>query len=400
MTPNEYSLHLSWFVESCVAVTAVTDLDQVTRPIYQTSAASQSSSSISISKNNMHHNSYNNRDYGGHQSGYGGHSSPHSQSYSSGPSPHHMPSHHPGMLPPPQYNSMIMVAGETIPTRPDEISRSLPIPEYKIGWIIGKRGSYINQLAKKSGASISISDSSSKEYGTVWKYVQIRGSGRAVDRAKKLLHIRLERLEPRPVEEGEAPGHKVTNRFGGLDTGHVPHRVCLPVVRCGSRVPLLSLVCLVRSTHSVRSGEKRGSARKTWTAIWTARAAATSTARAPCTVGTAATPATTKATKDTRAAATGEYSPPFQTLAKSLSLPRPRLLRQGVHRAILHRTHAHMYASVSPPSHSTPRAMDGAGTPGAATWSAAACPTAAGTVATTATTNLLTTNSFSLFKNT
>ena len=110
---------------------------------------------------------------------------------------------------------MIMVAGETIPTRPDEISRSLPIPEYKIGWIIGKRGSYINQLAKKSGASISISDSSSKEYGTVWKYVQIRGSGRAVDRAKKLLHIRLERLEPRPVEEGEAPGHKVTNRFCG-----------------------------------------------------------------------------------------------------------------------------------------------------------------------------------------
>jgi len=118
------------------------------------------------------------------------------------------------MLPPPQYNSMIMVAGETIPTRPDEISRSLPIPEYKIGWIIGKRGSYINQLAKKSGASISISDSSSKEYGTVWKYVQIRGSGRAVDRAKKLLHIRLERLEPRPVEEGEAPGHKVGGEEG------------------------------------------------------------------------------------------------------------------------------------------------------------------------------------------
>jgi len=82
-------------------------------------------------------------------------------------------------------------------TNIDMISQSLPIPEYKMGWIIGKRGSYINQLAKKAGASITISDSTSREYGTVWKYVQITGSGRAVDRAKKLLHIRLERLEPR-----------------------------------------------------------------------------------------------------------------------------------------------------------------------------------------------------------
>lgn len=78
-----------------------------------------------------------------------------------------------------------------------EITQSLPVPEYKMGWIVGKRGSYINQLSKKSGAHITISESTSKEYGTVWKYVQITGTGRAVDRAKKLLHIRLERLEPR-----------------------------------------------------------------------------------------------------------------------------------------------------------------------------------------------------------
>lgn len=87
-------------------------------------------------------------------------------------------------------------------TNTDMISQSLPIPEYKMGWIIGKRGSYINQLAKKAGASITISDSTSREYGTVWKYVQITGSGRAVDRAKKLLHIRLERLEPRGADAG------------------------------------------------------------------------------------------------------------------------------------------------------------------------------------------------------
>ena len=138
------------------------------------------------------------------------------------PDMHH---HHHSIMSMMHQNSMIMVAGETIPMRPDEISRSLPIPEYKIGWIIGKHGSYINQLAKKSGASISISDSSSKEYGTVWKYVQIRGSGRAVDRAKKLLHIRLERLEPRPVEEGdEAGGCKSLGEKdgdeGGMDDLH------------------------------------------------------------------------------------------------------------------------------------------------------------------------------------
>lgn len=53
------------------------------------------------------------------------------------------------------------------------VTQGLPIPEYKMGWIIGKKGTYINQLAKKSGANITVSDSKSKEYGTVWKYVQI-----------------------------------------------------------------------------------------------------------------------------------------------------------------------------------------------------------------------------------
>lgn len=86
----------------------------------------------------------------------------------------------------------------------EQIFQSVPIPEYKTGWIIGKRGSYIKQLEKKSGATITISDSTSKEYGTVWKYIQITGNGRAVDRVKKLLHIRLERLEPGSVKrDGE-----------------------------------------------------------------------------------------------------------------------------------------------------------------------------------------------------
>ena len=86
----------------------------------------------------------------------------------------------------------------------NEVVQSLPIPEYKMGWIVGKGGSYINQLSRKSGAKLTISESTSKEYGFVWKYVQIKGTGRAVDRAKKLLHIRLERLEPRSDLVGKA----------------------------------------------------------------------------------------------------------------------------------------------------------------------------------------------------
>ena len=83
---------------------------------------------------------------------------------------------------------------ERAPTeRPDVIQQALPVPFYKVGWIVGKKGSYINQLCRKSGATITISDSESREFGTTWKYVMISGSGRDVDRAKKLIYIRLER---------------------------------------------------------------------------------------------------------------------------------------------------------------------------------------------------------------
>lgn len=102
--------------------------------------------------------------------------------------------------------------------RPEQISQSLPIPEAKMGWIVGKKGSYISQLSRKSGATISISDSTSKEYGMVWKYVQITGSGRAVDRAKKLLHLRLERLEPRP-STGSGSGGSGGSREGEESLG-------------------------------------------------------------------------------------------------------------------------------------------------------------------------------------
>ena len=74
-------------------------------------------------------------------------------------------------------------------------------------------------MSIKSGATISISESTSREYGRVWRYIQIRGTGRAVDRAKKLLHIRLERLEPRVLQEGEVDLEATVDADGDGD-GH------------------------------------------------------------------------------------------------------------------------------------------------------------------------------------
>ena len=65
--------------------------------------------------------------------------------------------------------------------------QSIPIPANKVAWIIGKHGSYVKQLQQKSGATIVVSTTTSKEYGRVWRYVQITGTGRALDRAKKAL---------------------------------------------------------------------------------------------------------------------------------------------------------------------------------------------------------------------
>ena len=82
--------------------------------------------------------------------------------------------------------------------RPSEIYQSMPIPKGRVGWIIGKQGAYIQQLEKKSGCAISVSDSPSKEYGREWNYVQLQGTTRAVDKAKKLIYLRLESFPSTP----------------------------------------------------------------------------------------------------------------------------------------------------------------------------------------------------------
>ena len=89
-------------------------------------------------------------------------------------------------------------------------NHALPIPADKVGWILGKGGSYITQLCEKSGANVVISDSESHEFGRKWKYIAIRGTGRQMDRAKKLIYIRLERYES-TTQQGNQP-EKVDGR--------------------------------------------------------------------------------------------------------------------------------------------------------------------------------------------
>ena len=62
--------------------------------------------------------------------------------------------------------------------------QSIPIPADKVAWIIGKHGSYVKQLQQKSGATIVVSTTTSKEWPRIWRYVQITGTGRALDGRK------------------------------------------------------------------------------------------------------------------------------------------------------------------------------------------------------------------------
>mmetsp|Transcript_23355 Transcript_23355/g.49780 ORF Transcript_23355/g.49780 Transcript_23355/m.49780 type:complete len:237 (+) Transcript_23355:235-945(+) len=100
--------------------------------------------------------------------------------------------------------------------RPGDIHQSMPIPRQRVGWIIGKQGAYIKRLEENSGCSISISDNPSREFGREWNYVQISGTTKAVDRAKKLLYMRLETFPATVTLAGDIPSStRHTNSGGG-----------------------------------------------------------------------------------------------------------------------------------------------------------------------------------------
>ena len=87
--------------------------------------------------------------------------------------------------------------------KPAEVNQSMPIPADRVGWIIGKQGVYIQGLSQRSGCAISVSDSPSKEFGREWNYIHLQGTTRNVDRAKKLIYMRLEQFRASPPWSGQ-----------------------------------------------------------------------------------------------------------------------------------------------------------------------------------------------------
>lgn len=120
--------------------------------------------------------------------------------------------------------------------KPVEVNQSMPIPADRVGWIIGKQGVYIQVpcrlrraapapcvpcvidhaltrdfrtrqgLSQRSGCAISVSDSPSKEFGREWNYIHLQGTTRNVDRAKKLIYMRLEQFRATPPWSGQPNG--------------------------------------------------------------------------------------------------------------------------------------------------------------------------------------------------
>ena len=83
-----------------------------------------------------------------------------------------------------------------------EIKREvIPIPEVKVGWIIGKNGCYLKYLMSRTKTSIYFHDNVTEEYGISWKYMSVEGLSRNIDKVKKIVHIRLEKLQLKKNED-------------------------------------------------------------------------------------------------------------------------------------------------------------------------------------------------------
>ena len=55
----------------------------------------------------------------------------------------------------------------------------------------------------ETGCQISVSDSPSKDFGRDWNYIHLQGTTRNVDRAKKLIYMRLEQYRATPPWTGQ-----------------------------------------------------------------------------------------------------------------------------------------------------------------------------------------------------
>ena len=70
-----------------------------------------------------------------------------------------------------------------------------------------KNGCYLKYLTSKTKTNINFHDNVTVEYGVSWKYMSIQGLSRNIDKAKKILHIRLEKLQTKKPSEHWAFKH-------------------------------------------------------------------------------------------------------------------------------------------------------------------------------------------------
>tara|TARA_A100001015_G_scaffold274640_1_gene331196 strand:+ start:63 stop:491 length:429 start_codon:yes stop_codon:yes gene_type:complete len=97
-----------------------------------------------------------------------------------------------------------------------EIKREvIPIPEMKVGWIIGKNGCYLKYLRSRTKTSIYFHDNATEEYGISWKYMSVEGLSRNIDKVKKIVHIRLEKLQLKKPEDTS-----IVDKIGGFSSSN------------------------------------------------------------------------------------------------------------------------------------------------------------------------------------
>merc|ERR1712216_677964 len=91
-------------------------------------------------------------------------------------------------------NNTTEAPGEQRKSGVEDMVQSVPIPANAVGWVMGKNGANINKMQKQSGCVLRLQDNEWKDFGRMWKYISLRGSGRNVDRAKKLIYLSLEKF--------------------------------------------------------------------------------------------------------------------------------------------------------------------------------------------------------------
>ena len=94
---------------------------------------------------------------------------------------------------------------------PDIITQTLPCPAPVLGFMIGRNGHAIKAMQDASGASFLINDNDRvADYNIQYVYMRLKGTPAQVDRAKRLVMLRMYRLAeaaPRARDAGASrPG--------------------------------------------------------------------------------------------------------------------------------------------------------------------------------------------------